>query len=318
MKKEFSICGLTIDGCGKKQGYVNILDTETKMPVTLINGKNEGKTILITAGVHGCEYPCIRTAIELAKEINPQDVNGQIVIVHPANMQAFENRSAAVVPEDNKNLNRVFPGDANGSISEKIAYVITHEFQDKADFYFDMHGGDLHEELYPYIYYPGACEESVSDKSKEIAEIFNVGYMVKSKATTGAYNSAAIRGIPCLLIERGGAGLCRRNDVNLYKEDMYRALKVLEVLPGKAEKAEKIPVEITNVAYIDSEKNGCLEMFVSAGDKIVKGQHLYDITDLFGNVIDTYYAEFNGVVLYNTVALAINAGDSIIAYGELD
>lgn len=318
MKEKFSICGLTIEAGKKVQNYIKILDTETKMPVTLINGKGEGKTILITAGVHGAEYACIKTAIELAKEIDPEMVNGQIVIVHPANMQAFEARCAAVVPEDNKNLNRVFPGDKDGSISEKIAYVLTHEFQDKADFYFDMHGGDLHEELHPYIYYPGACDSEVSERSKEIASIFNVDYMVKSSATTGAYNSAAIRGIPGVLIERGGAGDYKRKEVDDYKEDMFRALKVLGVLSGAYEKPEKTPVQLDNVKYIDCEENGCLEFFVEAGDKIKKGHKLYEITDLFGNIIDTHYAEFNGVVLYNTVSLAINKGQSIVAYAQLE
>lgn len=318
MKKEFSICGLTIEAGRKVQDYVKILDTETRMPVTIINGKNEGKTILITAGIHGAEYPCIKTAIELAKEIKPEMVNGQIVIVHPVNMQAFEARCAAIVPEDNKNINRLFPGDKNGSISDKIAYVLTHEFQDKSDFYFDIHGGDLHEELHPYIYYPGACEKEISEKSREVASIFDVDYMVKSSATTGAYNSAAIRGIPCVLVERGGAGFCRRDDVDKYKEDMFRALRVLGVLNGEYDKVEKTIVEIDNVKYIDSSKNGCIEMFVSAGDKVKKAQKLYSITDLFGNIIDTYNAEFNGVILYNTISLAINEGESIIAYGELN
>ncbi len=131
MKKEFSICGLTLKNYGKIQDYVKILDTETKIPVTIINGKNEGKTVLITAGIHGGEYPCIRTAIELARDINPEIVNGQIIIIHPVNMQAFKDKSAGIVPEDGKNINRVFPGDKNGTISDKIAYVITHEFQDK-------------------------------------------------------------------------------------------------------------------------------------------------------------------------------------------
>ena len=318
MEKDFSIYGLTIKGCGKIQDYVKILDTETKMPVTVINGKNEGKTILITAGIHGAEYPCIRTAIELAKEIEPENVCGQIIIVHPVNMQGFEGRCAAVVPEDNKNINRLFPGKADGSISDKIAYVITHEFQDKADFYIDMHGGDLHEELYPYVYYPGACEDYISNRSREIAEIFDVDYMVKSSATTGAYNSAAIRGIPSILIERGGAGFCRRDTVEKYKSDMFRALEVEGVLKSDTVKKEKKPVEIDNVIYIDSEKNGCLEMFVSAGEKVNKGQLLYNISDLFGNIVDEYCAEFDGVILYNTVSLAINEGQSIIAYGKLN
>lgn len=318
MREEFSICGLAIEAGRKIQDYIKILDTETSKPVTIINGKNEGKTVVITAGIHGAEYTCIKTAIELSNEIDPEMVNGQIVIVHPVNMQAFEARCAAVVPEDNKNLNRVFPGNKNGSISEKIAYVLTHEFHDKADFYFDLHGGDLHEELHPYIYYPGKCDDEISEKSKEIASIFNVDYMVKSSATSGAYNSAAIRGVPGVLVERGGAGCYHRVDVDNYKNDMLRALKALGVLNGDYEKPEKVPVEIDNVRYIDSEVNGCLEVFVDAGDKVKKNDKLYEITDLFGNVLDTYYAEFNGVVLYSTISLAINKGQSIIAYGQLE
>lgn len=39
--------------------------------------------------------------------------------------------------------------------------------------------------------------------------------MVKSNATTGAYNSAAIRGIPSILIERGGRGIWSREEVDI-------------------------------------------------------------------------------------------------------
>ena len=104
MKKEISICNITAKPDQKAQGFINILDTETKMPITIINGQKEGKTVLITAGVHGWEYPGIRTAIELAKEINPQDVSGNIIIVHVVNTAGFEKRRAAIMPEDDKNI----------------------------------------------------------------------------------------------------------------------------------------------------------------------------------------------------------------------
>lgn len=319
MNKIFNVCKVEVNQNEKIQTYIDILDTNTKMPVTIINGKNEGKTVLITAGVHGCEYPCIKTAIELAKEIKPQDVSGQLIIIHPANTQGFFNRRAAIVPEDNKNLNRVFPGDKNGTISEKIAYVLTNEFQKIADFYFDIHGGDIHEDLHPYVYYPGIGDEEVIRKSREIAECINVSYMVKSSATTGAYNSAAINGTPSILIERGGCGVCKDEDVKKYKEDMYNALAVLGVLDNKncISKNEDI-IEIENVKYIDSTQDGCLEMFVKPGDKIKKGEKLCIVTDLFGNIINTYYAEFDCVILYNTVSFAIKKDESIIAYGEIN
>ena len=161
MKKEISICNITAKPGQKAQGFINILDTETKMPITIINGQKEGKTVLITAGVHGCEYPGIRTAIELAKEINPQDISGNIIIVHVVNTAGFEKRRAAIMPEDNKNILRVFPGDENGTISDKIAHVITNELISKVDYYFDIHGGDLHEELIPHLYYPAKADEQV-------------------------------------------------------------------------------------------------------------------------------------------------------------
>ena len=107
MKKNINICGLNADSGKKVQGFVNILDTDTKMPVTIINGQEDGNIVLLTAGIHGAEYPCIKTAIELAKEIEPKEVKGAVIIVHPVNTQAFIERRVAIVPEDNKNINRV-------------------------------------------------------------------------------------------------------------------------------------------------------------------------------------------------------------------
>lgn len=301
----------------KKQGFLKILDTENKMPITIINGSKEGKRILITAGVHGCEYPCIKSAMDLAREINPKDVSGQIIIVHPVNVKGFIGRNAAIMPEDNKNILRVFPGDKNGTISEKIAYVITNELQDNSDFYLDIHGGDLHEDLLPHIYYPGAAKENVVEASIEIAKCFNVPYYVKSNTTNGTYTSAAIRGIPSLLIERGSLGLCKEEDVNEYKKDILNVLSVLNVLNHEITEKQYTPVEIKEAEYLDSLSDGCWIVCVKAGETIKKGQKLGYITNYFGDVIDTYYAKFDGVVLYNTVSFSVTKGTSLVAYGKI-
>ena len=289
------------------------------MPVTIINGEKEGKTMLITAGVHGCEYPCIKTAIELAREIDPKKVVGQIIIVHPVNIQGFVGRNAAIVPEDNKNILRVFPGDKNGTISEKIAYVISNELQAKADFYLDIHGGDVHEDLLPHIYYPGAADEKIVQASIEMARCFNVPYYVKSNTTNGTYTSAAIRkSIPSLLIERGGCGLCKEDDVKAYKNDIMNVLSYLNILEHEIIEKEFEAKEINEAIYLDALNDGCWTCLVKAGEEIVKGQKLGEVTDYFGNIIDTYYAEFDSVVLYNTVAFSVTKSSSLIAYGKIN
>ena len=86
----------------KQQGYINVSGTNIKLPITIICGKKEGKTALITGGVHCAEYVGIETAIGLSKEINPEDISGNIIIVPLINRSGFENRTMSVVYEDGK------------------------------------------------------------------------------------------------------------------------------------------------------------------------------------------------------------------------
>ena len=92
----------------KIQGFLKIVNTDIEVPCTLINGSKEGKTVVITGGTHGGEYPGIEAAIQLAKELCPKDVAGNIVILHPLNLPAFRAKLQYVGPFDGKNLNREF------------------------------------------------------------------------------------------------------------------------------------------------------------------------------------------------------------------
>lgn len=318
MKKALVLGSLIAEVCEKKQGFVQIYDSEISIPVTLINGKEDGKTILITAGVHGCEYPGIQTAIELSREINEEEVAGNIIIIHPVNIEAFKHKTSAIVPTDGKNINREFPGDENGTISQKIAHFITHQCQSQADFYIDLHGGDLYELATDYVYYPGIGDDEVVSLSKEIAAIIDTEYMVKSSARTGAYNFAAINGTPSILIERGGRGLWSKEEVIKYKKDIKTILNYLNVIAdSNYENKKKNKVEITNAVYVDSEVDGCWYPNVLPGDTVNEGMIIGEIKDFFGNTVKTYNAEINGVVLYMTMSLSISKNEPLIAYGEV-
>lgn len=311
-----SIGGLSASRGTKVQGFIRIYDTDTQMPVTLINGTKDGKTILITGGIHGGEYPGILTAIELAQELDPVNIAGQLIIVHPVNTQAFAAKTPEVVPGDRKNINRVFPGDKEGTIADKIAYTLTHDFQKKADFYIDLHGGDLFERVTPYVYYPGIAKDEVVNISKRAAKVLDVAYMVKSTATTGAYNSAAIHGVPSILIERGGQGLWNRLEVDSYKNDVLNILKHLKVIAGELVPNQHTPIDVINPIYLTANNSGCWYPCVNAGAPLIKGQMLGEVKDFFGNTLDTYYSQMVGVVLYLTTSLAVSEGDSLVAYAE--
>ena len=115
---------------------------EVIFPLATIKGAKGGVTIIITAGIHGAEYPGIAAAIRFFKELNPEKLTGTIKIVTISNLKAFEKRSIFVCPVDDKNLNRTFPGDKMKSYTETLAYYLFNEVILKGDYYIDLHGGD--------------------------------------------------------------------------------------------------------------------------------------------------------------------------------
>ena len=87
-------------------------------------------------------------------QLDPAALSGTIILVHIANMPAFLGRTIYYSPVDGKNLNRMFPGDPGGTISQRIAHTLTTEVIDQADYLVDLHAGDGNEALRPYVYMP--------------------------------------------------------------------------------------------------------------------------------------------------------------------
>lgn len=174
MSHDMTICGMQVRRNSKLRTCLPVPDTSTSIPVTIINGKEDGPTLLITAGIHGGEYPGIAAAMELGRDVSPEDVSGCLILMHPVNIQGFWARREFIVPEDGKNLNRVFPGTPLGTLADKTAYLLSSNFFTIADYYVDLHSGDIHESLVPYVYYPGQPTPEVEKASRSMAIVLDV------------------------------------------------------------------------------------------------------------------------------------------------
>lgn len=317
MSDTLTVCGLTVERGAKLRTMLPVPGTDIEIPLTIINGVHDGATLLVTAGIHGGEYPGIAAAMELGRELDPQDICGSLIMLHPVNIQGFWARREFIVPEDGKNLNRVFPGDPQGTLSEKIAYLISSELFPLADFYVDLHSGDIHESLHPYVYYPGQPTEKLAAKARSVAKVLNVEYMVRSMATGGTYNYAASTGLPSILIERGGAGLCLHEDIEEYKSDLRNILRKLKLLDEPVKPRRYIPRDVTDIIYLEAMETGCWLHHIHSGDFVHEGQILGRTTDLFGETLTTYYAQQSGIVLYVCPALAAPKSTVLLAYGKI-
>jgi hypothetical protein len=117
-------------------------DPSTFIPLSVIDGERDGPTVLMVSGVHGFEFSPILAAERLARNIAPSELRGSLIIVRIAHMAAFDHRAPYVNPFDRKNLNRSFPGSADGTQTERIAHALSSVLIPSADFVFDVHSGN--------------------------------------------------------------------------------------------------------------------------------------------------------------------------------
>lgn len=277
-------------------------------------GVAPGPTLVVTAGVHGCEYVGIQALRDLAEELDPAALSGQVILLPLVNPGGFYAGAKQVVPEDNINLNRAFPGRIGGSLSARLAAVLEQTLYPAADFLADLHSGDCNEALHPLVFFPAAGEETVNRIAREAAKSLTVPYRVRSSAKNGLYSWAVQRGIPSLLIERGGQGLWSESEVSACREDVYSLLRHLKILPGGNPPREQ--VEITDSVYEEAKADGFWYPAIGAASPVRGGMILGRLEDEEGNVIQEVRAVFTGVSLYHTTALGVRAGDPLIAYGR--
>ena len=237
MKNSVTFGGITVASGEKVSQYVTVTGTDYKFPITIINGKEDGKIILASAGIHGCEYPGIQAMVELSKEIDPADVSGVVILMHCINISGFEERQTYVVPDDpeRKNLNRLFPGDGNGTLADKICAFLSDEFVAKSDFHIDIHSGDMVEKLEACTIVCAPKESENNAFAGEVAKYTSFKYRLNSGGRREFYNSSSIdKNIPSILFERGGHGDWSREEVDADKSDLINIMKFLKVLPGEA------------------------------------------------------------------------------------
>ena len=317
-RDSFNLKNITVEPGEKWNGELELANGEIKLPATVLHGHGTGKTMLITAGVHAGEYVGIQAAIELSQKLKIEKVTGTIIIVKVMNRPAFEARNGSMGLTDDKNLNREFPGDPQGTEMERLAWAVSQELQPVADYYIDLHSGDDYEKLTPYVYYAGMAAEEVVAESRKMAEQVDVPYMVKSNvASGGSYNYAASQGIPSILIERGGMGDWNYEEVRSTRRDVRNILCHMGIYQGIKDFRTYYPLDVADVRYQDAEESGLWYPFKKVGDMIQEGDILGEVRDYEGKVKEVSIAEFDGVLLYQCGTLQVLGNGPMVTYGRI-
>lgn len=310
----------------KTTGFIEVVpsgDEGARIPVTVVRGRTEGPTLALIGGTHGYEYAPIIALQQVAGQLDPADLTGTLIIVHVANMPSFLGRTIYYSPADGKNLNRAYPGDAEGTLSERIAYQITTKVIEVADYVVDMHSGDGNEALRPYIYMPRTGNTDMDAKIKGMALAFGIDHIVIDERAVSAPDetvftdmTALSRGIPAMTTEAGQLGSSDPHWVDINVRGAFNLMRHLEMLDGDVLPAEPV-VWLKDYQVVTSPEAGVFRPAVKDGYAIAEGGVLGHLLDFFGAPVATIRSPFAGIVNYVVATPPVRAGEPLAMVSRL-
>ncbi len=270
------------------------------IPITVARN-GEGPTILFTGANHGDEYEGPIALYDLAHKIKAEDLSGRVIIVPGMNYPAFRsgNRTS---PIDSGNMNRVFPGDPAGTITEKIADYFQNTLLPLADYVVDFHSGGKTLEFLPFC-----CAHVLDDKDQQARciaamEAFNAPHSVMLLELDAAnmYDTAAeSMGKVFIGTELAGGGTSTAHTVEIAKKGIRNILRHAGITEGELEVDETLCLDMPDQrCFIFSESAGLLEPCVDLGSSVRAGQLIARVhtIDRTGLLPMDYHSEIDGIL----------------------
>lgn len=294
-------------------------------PVAYIEGEFEGPTLCVIGGMHGSEFCGIEAAIKLLKdiEINKLIVKGKLIITTIYNLPAFRENVAFVVPKDNKNPLRLFPGEKKGTYTEIMNYYFWNNVLKDIDYCIELHGGDISEKIENCIYVPIVGNEKTDLVSKKMAEVYNIKYIIETKMNKenkygGAYSRLALKGVPSILTEAGGNGLLDNINTEVHYNGIKNIMIYLNMLENEKIKGAEEKIILNYTGSIKSDIDfGMWYPLVDTGEFVKNGDRVGEIRNYFGDKIKDIKASYDGMVCILKTSPSLKENDSLIEINKI-
>ncbi|WP_232103668.1 succinylglutamate desuccinylase/aspartoacylase family protein [Gimesia algae] len=281
-----------------------------KIPIHIRRAEADGPVVFVTAALHGDEINGTGAIRELIQDVDFKLLRGSVILVPVLNILAFD-RHSRYLP-DRRDLNRSFPGSANGSLASRMARIIFDEIVSRSDYGIDLHTASVRRTNYPNV-----RGDLTSPDVCRLAKAFGSEVIMNGKGPAGAFRREACNsGCPTIIMEGGEVWKVEPGIVESAARGVRNVLRDLQMLDGEPESPD-YQVIVDKSTWVRAERGGFLKFHVKPGDIIEKDQPLATNTTLLGRERSMLYAPFDSVVIGMTTLPAISPGEPICNLGML-
>jgi predicted deacylase len=286
--------------------------THLNMPVHVVNGRQDGPTLFLTAAIHGDEL----NGVEIIKRVLKRDLRGlrgRILAVPVVNVFGFIDQSRYL--PDRRDLNRSFPGRGSGSLAARLANLVATEIVAKADYGIDLHTGAVDRTNLPQV------RANLSDPEvRRMAEAFGAPVVIDANVREGSLRQHAGEiGVPTLLYESGEALSFDELSIRIGVRGIIRVLRELGMLPPlKSSRRTPTPIYTNTTTWVRAPMSGLIRSRCRLGQQVRTNQVLARIGDPFGEVEVEVKAPTNGIVIGRSTSPLAHEGDALFHLARFD
>jgi len=281
------VTSLDFDQPGKQQGFLQVPYSHNlggwanvMIPITVV-ARGKGPAVLVLGGNHGDEYQGQIAAMKLARELTPEQVNGRIILIPSLNFPAAR-AGTRLSPLDGMNMNRAFPGAAEGPVTSQIAYYLRTVLFPLSDVVIDIHSGGRSMEFVPcaHMHLVADREQRARMFAAMLAWNTDFALIYADIAGTGLLPvEAENQGKLVVTTELGGGEAIPAHVHRIAQSGLRNVLIHVGVLQGREQTRARLgrpPAILTQALkredYLLAPESGVFEVCVNLGAKVKRGQ----------------------------------------------
>jgi len=315
-RADFEIAGQSVAPGRRAQVTLPVSSLPDHTPVGLeievIHGKRNGPTVFVSSAVHGDEVIGVEIVRRLLRAPQLERLRGTLLVLPIVNSFGFLTRSRYL--PDRRDLNRCFPGSAQGSLGARLAHKFMQDIVLRCDFGIDLHSAAIHRTNLPQIRIT-----SGDARVAAMARDFGAPVILTSSLREGSLRGEALaRGVPVLLYEAGEGLRFDEMSVRAGVAGILRVLNGAGMIAAKGiAKARRRPYLCRSSRWLRAPIGGLVRLYRSEGDRVEEDDVLAVVSDPFGYAESELRAPMAGLLIGRTVLPVVNEGDALFHLAEI-